>query len=107
MCRGWQVALPKVMLCARLVVDCRQRMRRKQLERDLAEAVTEELAEIIALIRSSEHTTPQKTIELGGLGLSAEEWEAPPVVRSKPLARPSVWGWRRRRPRASGRPATA
>ena len=82
MCRGWQVALPKVMLCARLVVDCRQRMRRKQLERDLAEAVTEELAEIIALIRSSEHTTPQKTIELGGLGLSAEEWEAPPVVRS-------------------------
>ena len=39
MCRGWRVALPKVMLCANLMVDCRKRMVLKQLERDKAEAV--------------------------------------------------------------------
>jgi hypothetical protein len=82
MCKGWRLALPKVMLCARLMVDCRKRMALKQLERDKAEAVTEELAEIVEILRDSSQSVAEKAVSLGSMSLDHTEWEAAPVVRS-------------------------
>ena len=82
MCKGWRLALPKVMLCCRLLLDCRQRMAAKQLERDLAEAVTDELAEIVGILRDPQLTVAEKAGRLGSMSLDYTEWEAAPVVRS-------------------------
>jgi hypothetical protein len=81
MCRGWRRALPRVLICARLYVDCQRRKRAKDHERDAAEAPSEHIARVVEVLRSKQSAAAKATL-IGRMNLLIEDWETPSVLRS-------------------------